>query len=149
MANRETMDMEDTYSTGGIDAYGVVEYPMSETGTLLFTGEYMMLPYLGPNLEESDPHDGTAYSFMLGGMFDVDMGRITAITPALRYDQVDPALEVDPEVDPEDNLGAIDFCLNVHTGPMNTLQLGARNYTGEAENFDSHTDIYANWRMTF
>lgn len=154
MANRASSLNEDggddeTYSAGGIDGYAVVEYPLSETGTLLFTGEYMMLPYLGPDVEGVDPYDGMAYSLMLGGMFEVDMGRITAITPAVRYDQIDPALEVDPEVDPEDNYGAIDFCLNVHTGPMNTLQLGARNYTGEAENFDGWTDFYANWRMTF
>ncbi|MFO7950499.1 MAG: porin [Candidatus Fermentibacteraceae bacterium] len=149
MANRETTDMEDTYSAGGIDAYGVVEYPMSETGTLLFTGEYLMLPYLGAEVEGQEAQDGMAYSAMLGGMFEVDLGRITALTPAVRYDQVDPAWydEMDPE--PEDNFGAIDFCLNVHTGPMNTLQLGARNYTFENEDADGWTDIYANWRMTF
>ena len=154
MANRAESLTEDgaddeTYSAGGIDAYGVVEYPMSETGTLLFTGEYMMLPWLGPDVEGVDPKDGMAYSVMLGGEFDVDMGRITAITPAVRYDQIDPALAVDPEDDPEDNYGAIDFCLNVHTGSMNTLQIGARNYSFENENADGHTDIYANWRMTF
>ena len=154
MANRASSLTEDgaddeTYSAGGIDGYAVVEYPLSETGTLLFTGEYMMLPYLGPDIEGVDPYDGMAYSFMLGGMFEVDMGRITALTPAVRYDQVDEPLAVDPEDDPEDNYGAIDFCLNVHTGPMNTLQLGARNYTFQNEDGDGWTDIYANWRMTF
>lgn len=154
MANRASSLTDDggddeTYSAGGIDAYGVVEYPFSETGTLLFTGEYMMLPWLGPDEDGEDPYDGMAYSAMLGGMFEVDMGRITALTPAVRYDQVDPAWydEMDPE--PEDNFGAIDFCLNVHTGPMNTLQLGARNYTYESDEMDGYTDIYANWRMTF
>jgi hypothetical protein len=153
MANRATLNEagedDETYSAGGIDGYAVVEYPLSETGTLLFTGEYMMLPYLGPDVEGQDPYDGMAYSLMLGGTFEVDMGRITALTPAMRYDQVDPALASDPGDDSEDNEGAIDFCLNVHTGPMNTLQLGARNRTFEAEGTDGWTDIYANWRMTF
>ena len=154
MANRASTFTEDgaddeTYSAGGIDAYAVVKYPLSETGTLLFTGEYMMLPWLGPDVEGQDPYDGMAYSVMLGGMFDVDMGRITAVTPAVRYDQVDPAMADDPGDEWEDNYGAIDFCLNVHTGPMNTLQLGLRNYNFESEDADGHTDMYANWRMTF
>jgi len=134
----------DTYSSNAIDVYGLVEYPMSETMDLHFTGEYLMLGYPAPDF------DGPVLPAAIGAPFGFDGVLVTGITPMLRYEQVSPATML-PEgaEEPEDNYGAIDFCGNIHMGTHNVLQLGLRNYSYENEDIDGYTDIIANWRMNF
>jgi hypothetical protein len=140
----------DTYSSNAIDVYGLVEYPMSETMDLHFTGEYLMLGYASPDIEGMEKTDGTVMTAALGATFGIEGELVTGITPMLRYEQVSPAtMLAEGAEEPEDNYGAIDFCGNIHMGSNNVLQLGLRNYSYENEDMDGYTDIIANWRMNF
>jgi hypothetical protein len=142
--------MDETYSSTGIDVYGVMHYPASETVDIHFTGEYMMLGYAGPDVEGMEKTDGTVMTAALGATFGLQGNMITGITPMIRYEQISPAtMAVEGADDLEDNYGAIDFCANLHMGPANVLQIGARNYSYESDAIDGYTDIVVNWRMNF
>ncbi len=141
---------DETVSGTGIDVYGVVEYPATETIDLHFTGEYLML---GDAVEEADGYeynDETDMTVAGGATFGLQGDMITAITPMIRYEQISPATALPEGVDdPEDNYTAIDFCANFHMGSHNTLQLGARNYGFQEEGRDGYTDIILDWVMAF
>jgi len=140
----------DSWSATGIDFYLLADYPINESATLNFAGEYMMLGRTGEELESVEKKDGTDYYVSLGGKFDVDMGAITAIQPAVRYESYSPSYLLASGADePEDNQTIIDFCLNLHAGNMNTFQLGGRNMGYEDGDLEGYTDIYASWRMKF
>jgi len=136
----------DTWSATGMDFYAVVEYPLGETSTLNFVGEYLMLGE--PVADDADLTDASAYAFTLAPEFELDGPAIQAIRPAIRYENYSPSYTGD--TDPENDYGSIDFCLNIdlYSG-RNTLQLGGRNYSFQDENTDGYTDMYLGWRMKF
>lgn len=139
-----------TVSSTGVDVYGLVEYPASETIDLHFTGEYMMLGAPVEDAEGMVNNDGTVMTIAGGATFGLQGDMITGITPMIRYEQISPATVVAEGDDaPVDNLTAIDFCANIHMGSHNTLQVGARNFGFEDENLDGYTNIIANWIMSF
>ncbi|MBD3276789.1 MAG: hypothetical protein GF388_00665, partial [Candidatus Aegiribacteria sp.] len=70
-----TIDDPDTTQTGtlsatGMDFYAVVEYPLGETSTLNFVGEYLMLGV--PVADGVDATDASAYAFTLAPEFELD-----------------------------------------------------------------------------
>ena len=136
----------DTWSATGMDFFAVVQYPLGETSTLNFVGEYLMLGE--PVADDVDLTDASAYAFTLAPEFELDGPAIQAIRPAIRYENYSPSYTGD--TDPENDYGAIDFCLNLdlYSG-KNTLQLGGRNYSFQDENTDGYTDMYLGWRMKF
>jgi hypothetical protein len=139
-------DSTSTWSSNGFDVYAVVDYPVSDDVDLNFVGEYMSLG--SPQDDEGVTlNNGSAYTALLGAKFGLGDGLVTAIQPAVRYEMISPDYVGD--TDPENDYGAIDFCLNLHMGSLNTLQLGGRNYTFEDDSTDSWTDMYLNWRMKF
>jgi len=141
---------DETVSGTGIDVYGLVEYPATETVDLHFTGEYLMLGAPVEDVEGVENSDETVMTVAGGATFGLQGDMITAITPMIRYEQISPATQL-PEGadDPEDNYGAIDFCANFHMGSHNTAQLGIRNYSFQAEGVDGYTDIILDWVMAF
>lgn len=141
---------DETVSSTGIDVYGLVEYPATETIDIHFTGEYLMLGAPVEDVEGVENTDGSVMTIAGGATFGLQGDMITGITPMLRFEQISPATQLPEEAEaPEDNYGAIDFCANIHMGTHNTLQLGARNYSFEAEGVDGYTNIIANWVMKF
>lgn len=141
----------DSWSSMGIDAYAVVDYPVNETVDLHFAGEFMQLGYAGPEIEGVDQIDGSAMLFTLAANFETGAEFVQAVRPAVRYETFSPmAYTVEGGEEAQDNKTAIDFCVNLDLfSAANTLQLGARNYGFELEDVDGYTDIYANWRMNF
>lgn len=145
-----TSEADDTFSSTAFDAYGIVDYPISETAELHFTGEYMMLGYADGDVEGMEKTGASVMTAALGATFDLEGAMITGITPMLRYEQISPATQLaEGAADPEDNYGAIDGCVNLHMGDNNVLQLGLRNYMYEADSPDGYTDMTVNWRMNF
>ena len=139
---------DDTFSSTGIDIYGVVEYPVGANADLIFVGEYLMLGLPGPEVTGSERNDASAYAFTLAPDFAMDGPVLYGVRPAIRYENYSPSYYGD--TDPENDHGAIDFCLNLDVfDSKNTLQIGARNYSFEDENTDGYTDMYVNWRMKF
>lgn len=138
----------DSWSATGMDFYATVKYPLSESATLNFAGEYMMFGVYGEDLETEEKKSGSDYYASLGATFDVDMGAITAIMPAIRYENYSPSyMLASGGTEPENGQTIIDFCLNLHTGTMNTFQIGARNMGYEDADIEGYTDFYASWRM--
>ncbi len=136
----------DTWSANGMDFYAVAEYPLSGTSTLNFVGEYLILGQ--PAADSTDMNDASAYAFTLAPEFELDGTVLQAIRPAIRYENYSPGYS--GGTDPENDYGAIDFCLNLdlYSG-KNTLQIGGRNYTFQNEDTDGYTDVYLGWRMKF
>jgi len=140
----------DSWSSMGLDAYAVVDYPVTETVDLHFAGEYMQLGYAGVEIEGLDQIDGNAMLFTLAANFDTGAQFVQAVRPAVRYETFSPmAYTIEGSEEAEDNRTAIDFCVNLDLfSAANTLQIGARNY-GFEDDTEGYTDIYANWRMNF
>jgi hypothetical protein len=136
---------EDTFSATGMDFYAVVDYPLSETATLNFVGEYLMLGEYAA--DDADMNDATAYALTLAPEFELAGPAILAVRPALRYETYSPSYTGE---EPEDDVTAIDFCLNLdlYSG-KNTVQIGGRNISYESEDMDGYTDMYLGWRMKF
>ncbi|NLP04837.1 hypothetical protein GX411_02650 [Candidatus Fermentibacteria bacterium] len=146
----DTTAEDESFSSSAIDLYGIVNYPMSETMDLHFTGEYMMLGMPAPDVEGMEKTDGTVMTAALGATFDINGALITGITPMIRYETISPAyMAAEGADEPEDDYGAIDFCGNIHMGSNNVLQIGARSYSFQNEDVDGYTDIIVNWRMNF
>lgn len=136
----------DTWSATGMDFYTVVNYPLGETSTLNFVGEYLMMGE--PAADNVDMNDASAYAFTLAPEFELDGPAILALRPAVRYENYSPSYA--GSTDPENDVTAIDFCLNVDLySSRNTLQLGGRNYGFQADGVDGYTDMYVAWRMKF
>ena len=132
-------------SANGMDFFAVANYPVSPMGTLRFVGEYMIL---GADDNMDDATDGNAMSVMAGYDMDLDGDVLVRVMPAVRYDMATP---VDPTGEAEDmGVNCLDACVNLGLfSNLNTLQVGMRMYGEEDEDFDSYTDIYANWRINF
>ena len=147
----EDSSMDDTFSSTGFGGYLVVDYPASPSIDVGLIGEYLSLGWWGPEITGTEMKSAGIMTAELNANFGVENAWIlTGVQPAIRYEQIDPATQL-PEgaTEPEDNYGAIDFCLNLHMTEMNTLQIGARNYSYEDDNMDGYTDMYLNWRMKF
>jgi hypothetical protein len=141
---------DESFSSSAFDVYGLVNYPMTESVTLNFTGELLSLGYAGPDVEGLEKTSGGALTLALGAKFGLNGSLVTGIQPAVRFENVSPATQLATGAEePTDNYGAIDACVGLEMGPMNTLQLGIRNHSFEAEGADSYTDIILNWRMKF
>ncbi len=143
------MEAMDSWSAAGLDFYTYGDYPLASGLTLNYEGEYLVFPWPGPVMDNMVNESGGDYSFSLAGTQDVELGILTAIQPAVRYEMLSPPEQVfsgDPV--PETDMSALDFCLNLHTGEMNTVQIGWRSYSYENGD-DGHTDVYVNWRMLF
>ncbi|MFO8183641.1 MAG: porin [Candidatus Aegiribacteria sp.] len=139
-------DSTETYSATGLDFYTVVDYPLSETSTLNFVGEYLIMGE--PSADNVDMNDATAYAFTLAPEFELDGPALLALRPAIRYETYSPSYE--GGTDPRDDMTAIDFSLNLDLySSKNTLQVGGRNLSFEDENTDGYTDMYIAWRMKF
>lgn len=139
-------DSTETYSATGLDFYTVVDYPLSETSTLNFVGEYLIMGEPAP--DNVDMNDATAYAFTLAPEFELDGTAIQALRPAIRYETYSPSYG--GGTDPQNDETAIDFCLNLDLySSSNTLQIGGRNLSFEDENTDGYTDMYVAWRMKF
>lgn len=146
----EVEEVTESWSSSGIDVFGVVNYPMSETAEMFFEGEYAMLGAVGPEMEGVTMNDASCMSVALGAEFAVGEGFLQAVRPAVRYDMVNPSGIEEEGVEMEDNSTALDFCVGLDlTSGKNTLMLGARSYGFEDEDVDGYTDMYLNWRMNF
>ncbi|MCK5787361.1 MAG: hypothetical protein KAH54_12490, partial [Candidatus Sabulitectum sp.] len=146
----DTEDVDESWSSNGIDIFAVANYPVTSTGTLNFVGEYMMLAAY----DVEDAHDGARMSVMLAYDAQLNGDVIKAIQPAVRFDTIDP-VDVTGNDDLEDNSTVLDFCVGIEVfSNKNTFQIGARNYgfentDVENDGTESYTDIYAKWRMNF
>ncbi len=138
------------WSATGIDAYVLVDYPISESADLIFQGEFMQTGWTAAEIVGGEGKAGTAYYGMLGVNIGIENSFLTSIMPAVRYETISPSyfLPVGGN-EPEDNTTVMDFCVNCHLTPKNTIQIGGRNYSYEASNVDGYTDIYLGWRMNF
>lgn len=148
----DTLSTEEdaTYSANAFGGYAVVDYPAGENVTVNFVGEYLNLGYNGPDIDGLEKKSGSVMAALLGAKFGVDAGTLTAIQPVVRYEMISPATQLaDGADEPQDNTDVIDFCVNMHFGNMNTIQLGGRNISYESEGVDSQTDMYINWRVCF
>jgi len=138
----------DSWSSHGIDVFGVVDYPLSGTTDLFFEGEYAILGAEGPEVEGVTINDAGCMSLALGADISVGDGFLRAVRPVVRYDMVNPS-SVEGSAD-KDNSTALDFCVGLDlTSGKNTLMLGGRSYGFEDESIEGYTDIYLNWRMNF
>lgn len=146
----EIADSTEEWSATGIDAYVLADYPLSDASNLIFEGEFLQGGYAGPDEEDADENAGMAYYATLGVNFDLENSFLTGIMPAVRYESLSPStLVAEGADDPEDNVTVMDFCLNCYLTPKNTIQIGGRNYSFEAEGVDGYTDMYLGWRMNF
>lgn len=139
--------MQDAWSATGMDFYATADLPLSNTSDLFFAGEYLILgdPDVDP---DTDYTDADAYALTLMANFSLDGEVLQAVRPAFRYENCSPGYAGD--TDPDNDESAIDFCLNLDLySSKNTAQIGIRNYSGQAEDFDSYTDMYLGWRMKF
>jgi hypothetical protein len=143
------METVDEWSATGLDFNVHGDYPITSDLTMNYEAEYMILPWPGPAMDNMINESGGDYWFSLAGTSEVEIGILTAIQPAVRYEILSPPEQVvsgDPI--PETDISALDFCLNLHTGSMNTVQIGGRSFSYE-DGDEGHTDIYVNWRMLF
>jgi len=150
MIGESETETTDAWDATGINIFAYANYPVSDNATINFEGEYFVLGYQGPEAEGMENIDGTDYYASLAGTFGVDMGPISALQPALRYEAFDSAEQKAVGAEgSKDAETAIEFCLNMHTGSMNTFQLGARMFGFEDEDIDSYNNIYLSWRLKF
>ena len=142
--------IQEKWSATGIDGYVLVDYPISETADLIFQGEFIQAGYAGPDYTNYEKKSGTAYYATLGANFGLANSFLSGIMPVVRYESLSPAtILASGATEPEDNTTVMDFCLNCYLTPKNTIQIGGRNVSYEAEGVDGYTDMYLGWRMNF
>jgi len=142
--------VQDEWTASGINAYALVDYPISENADLIFQGEFLQAGYAGPELIGGEWEAGTAYYAMIGADFALANSFLTNIMPAVRYESLSPyQYVVTGDEALKDNTTILDFCLNCYLTPKNTIQIGGRNFSYENENMDGYTDMYLGWRMNF
>ena len=141
--------IQDKWSATGIDAYVLADYPLSDNADLRFEGEFLQAGYAGPELIGGEWEAGMAFYAMLGVNIGLENSFLSSIMPAVRYESLSPYEFVVTGADAaEDNITVIDGCLNCYLTPKNTIQIGARNVSYEAD-IDGYTDMYLGWRMNF
>lgn len=140
----------ESWNSLGLDLFAVADYPVGETVSIHFAGEYMNLGYAGPGIQNHELAHGKAMLFTLAADFETGSGFVQAVRPAVRYEVFSPMAYYQPGNRPEDDRTALDFCVNLEVfSSANTLQIGGRNYSYENPNISGYTDIYAGWRMNF
>ncbi len=142
--------IQEKWDATGIDAYVLADYPLSDASNLIFEGEYLQAGYNGPEDIGGEWEAGTAYYAMLGVNFDLEESFLSGIMPAVRYETLSPyEYVVTGEDAAKDNETVMDFCVNCYLTPKNTIQIGGRNFSFEADGEDGYTDMYLGWRMNF
>ncbi|MCK4807229.1 MAG: hypothetical protein KAT09_06265 [Candidatus Aegiribacteria sp.] len=138
------------WSATGINAYALVDYPLSETADLIFQGEFFQTGYPGPDVIGYDEKAGMAFYGLFGVNIGLENSFLASIMPAVRYESLSPSnVLVDGADDPKDNTTVMDYSVNCHLTPKNTIQIGARNVSYEDEDAIGYTDMYLGWRMNF
>jgi len=138
------------WSATGIDAYALVNYPLSDASKLVFQGEFLQTGYTGAQPANGEWSSAMAYSAMLGVNFDLEDSFLAGIMPAVRYENLSPyEFVVTGASAAKDNETVMDFAVNCFLTPANTIQIGGRNFSFENENLDGYTDFYLGWRMNF
>ncbi|RKZ06835.1 hypothetical protein DRQ25_13030 [Candidatus Fermentibacteria bacterium] len=146
----DTSGTVEEWSATGIDAYVLVDYPISENADLIFQGEFLQSGYAGPEVIGGEWEAGMAFYGLLGVNIGLENSFLTSIMPAVRYESLSPYEFVVVGADAaEDNITVIDGCLNCYLTPMNDIQIGVRNVAYEADTMDGYTDMYLGWRMNF
>ncbi len=145
-----TTVVQEEWSATGIDAYVLVDYPISDNADLTFQGEFMQSGWAGPELIGAEGQDGNAFYALLGVNFALENSFLASIMPAVRYESLSPSYSL-PVGDPEweNGITVIDGCLNCYLTPKNDIQIGVRNVSYEDENMDGYMDMYLGWRMNF
>lgn len=146
----DTLGNISEWDAAGIDIFAYADYAVSESATINFEGEYFILGYDDTEVEDMENVDGTDYYVSLAGTFGVDMGIITALQPAFRYETFDPPVQIATGADgAEDAETVIDLSLNLRAGSMNNFQVGAQMFFFEDEDIDGYNNIYVNWLLKF
>ncbi|MCK4505219.1 MAG: hypothetical protein KAW14_06360 [Candidatus Aegiribacteria sp.] len=142
--------LQEKWNATGIDAYILADYPISDAADLIFEGEFLQAGWIEPEVIGGEGKAGMDYYAMLGVNFDLEESFIASIMPAVRYETLSPSYFLVTGADePKDNTTVMDFCVNCYLTPANTIQIGGRNYSFEADGVDGYTDMYLGWRMNF
>ena len=151
----EDADTTNTFTCSAFGGYAALDYPTSDNLTINFVGEYLSLGWNGEEIEGMERKNGSVLTAMIGACFNTGSSSLSAIQPVVRYETVNPATQiVEGNPEPEDNYGALDYCVNFHFGELNTVQVGGRTFSFETESesdplSQNHTDIYVKWRVKF
>jgi len=150
IVNPATTVTVDEWSGMGINAYVLADYPLSDNADLIFEGEYWQMGYTGPDMDNVEEEGAMDYYATLGVNIGLENAIFSSIMPAVRYETYSPQELVASGAErAEDNLTWIDFCVNCHINPYNTIQIGGRNVSYEDENAEGFTDIYLGWRLNY
>lgn len=142
-------DVPEEWSATGINAYALADYPLSGSSDLIFEGEFWQMGYMGPEVDGMENNAAVAFYTTLGVNFTLQDALIHSVLPAVRYESYSPEEQIVAGAErAEDNQTLIDFCLNVFINPYNTIQIGGRNVSYEAD-VDGYTDMYLGWRLNY
>ena len=145
-----TTVVEEEWSATGIDAYVLVDYPISENADLIFQGEFMQSGWAEPEVIGGEGQDGSAFYALAGVNIGLENGFLASIMPVVRYESLSPSYYlVTGGTAPENGITVIDGCLNCYLTAKNDIQIGVRNVSYEADLPEGYTDMYLGWRMSF
>ncbi|MCK5115692.1 MAG: hypothetical protein KAR44_03770 [Candidatus Aegiribacteria sp.] len=141
---------QEEWSATGIDAYVLVDYPLSPNADLVFQGEFMQAGWDEAANIGGEGQDGSAFYALAGVNFGLENSFLASIMPAVRYESISPSYYlVTGGTAPENGITVIDGCVNCYLTPKNDIQIGVRNVAYEADTMDGYTDMYLGWRMNF
>ncbi len=145
-----TTVVQEEWSATGIDAYVLVDYPISPSADFIFQGEFMQAGWDQPEDIGGEGNDGSAFYALAGVNIGLENSFLASIMPAVRYESLSPSYYLPVGgTEPENGTTVIDGCLNCFLTPMNDIQIGVRNVSFEADGVDGYTDMYLGWRMNF
>jgi hypothetical protein len=146
----DTTGTVEEWSATGIDAYVLVDYPISENADLIFQGEFMQSGWAAADDIGGEGQAGSAFYALAGVNIGLENGFLASIMPVVRYESLSPSyyLPVGGTA-PENGITVIDGCLNCYLTPKNDIQIGVRNVSYEADLPEGYTDMYLGWRMNF
>ena len=138
------------WSATGIDAYVLVDYPISENADLIFQGEFMQSGWAAPEVIGGEGQAGSAFYALAGVNIGLENSFLASIMPVVRYESLSPSyFLVVGGTAPENGVTVIDGCVNCYLTPKNDIQIGVRNVAYETDTMDGYTDMYLGWRMNF
>ena len=141
---------QEEWSATGIDAYVLVDYPISPSADLIFQGEFMQAGWDEAADIGGEGNDGSAFYALAGVNFGLENSFLASIMPAVRYESISPSYyQVINDPAPENSYTVIDGCVNCYLTPKNDIQIGVRNVAFEDDTMDGYTDMYLGWRMSF
>lgn len=142
--------VEEEWSATGIDAYVLVDYPISPSADLIFQGEFMQSGWAAPEVIGGEGQDGSAFYALAGVNIDLENSFLASIMPVVRYESLSPSyFLVTGGTAPENGMTVIDGCVNCFITAKNDIQIGLRNVAYEDDTLDGYTDMYLGWRMNF